>query len=129
MSKEVCFETVDYVQKPQVAVDRKVKMYTESNTIVYPSLHLCCSTQPELFKLKVIKGLLENKSLLDTEECFAVYIDLQGNKVKIGEIVRDKLRSILKNKAFDVFEKKVYMDADFCLEGDMLYALCTTSEN
>lgn len=103
-----------------------VKTYKEDNKIDYPCIILTCENLQK-FRIMAMRGLLSHNSLLLQEGMYSVYVDYQGTLTKVGIISNEKLRSLLTNKVFDVFDKKVYLDASTVVSGDMLFALCAAT--
>lgn len=126
MSKELYFETTDIANTNE---DFKrgdvVKMYKESTKLEYPCIVLTCE-HLEAFRVEAIKGLLASRTLTgNSSELYSVYIHMQGQMVKIGQMPNSRLRFVLSNKVFTIFDKRVHPDKDTTVTGEMLYALCT----
>lgn len=103
-----------------------VRMYKEDTKLTFPCVVLTCETL-EKFRVDALKGILGHRSLVSNEDQYAVYIHMQNQLVEIGVLPSTKLKFLLGNKVFDVFSKRVHLDAESVLEGEMLYALCMTS--
>ena len=117
------FSTVDYVNGEEHQCGQAVKMYKESDQLKYPNIVLSCK-QLELYKVEAIKGILSKKSLLASEDSYALYIDFNDRLVEVGVIDANRLKIIVGNRLFDTFDKRAYLDKDSVVEGDMLFALC-----
>lgn len=100
-----------------------VKMYKEGTKLLYPCIVLACE-KLEMFRVEALKGILGSRSLLDDKNGYRVYVSMQGQMVEIGVLPNTKLKLLLSNKVFDVFEKRVHLDENTTVEGDMIYALC-----
>ncbi len=105
--------------------DNVVKTYKESNKLEFPLL-LLSGTSMEAFRVKTLKNILGYESLIDTES-YHVYVFFNGNMIKVGKLANEKLRTVLNEKVFSTFKKQVMLDNDTIIEGDLLYALCTSS--
>lgn len=126
MVNELYFDTTDIANTNE---DFKrgdvVKMYKESTKLDYPCLILSCE-QLEVFRVEAIKGILASRSLTNNgNQVYNVYIHMQGQMVKIGLLPNNRLRFVLSNHVFDVFDKKIHLDDATTVTGDMLFALCT----
>lgn len=121
---DVSFETVESAT-PKTGFKRGdvVKMYKEDTKLSYPCIVLECE-KLEMFRVEALKGVLGNRSLVDTDNQYHVYIAMQGQLVGIGVLPSVKLKILLGNKVFDVFTKRVHLDKNTTVEGDMLFALC-----
>lgn len=121
------FDTVETaVENPNYKRGDVVKMYKEDTKLEYPCIMLKCE-KLEMFRVEAMKGVLGTKSLINEDNQYNVYINIQGQIVQVGVIPSTKLKFILSNKIFDIFEKCVHSDAQTTVTGDMLYALCMTS--
>jgi hypothetical protein len=105
-----------------------VRMYKEGTKLAYPCIMLTCETLDK-FRVDAMRGIMGNRSLIADASVYTVYINLQGQIVDIGVLPNTKLRFLLGNKVFDVFNKKIHSDDQTTIEGDMLYALCLSSSS
>lgn len=126
MAKELYFDTTDIAN---TNTDFKrgdvVKMYKEATKLDYPCLVLTCE-KLEAFRVEAIKGLLASRSLTgDASELYNVYVHMHGQMVKIGKLPNSRLRFILSNGVFSIFDKQVHLNDTTTVTGEMLYALCT----
>lgn len=103
-----------------------VKMYKESARLEFPCVVLSCD-RIEVFRVEALKGLLVSKTLMQNEgnDIYYVYIYMQGQLVQIGAIPKTRFRHLLTSKVFHTFEKKVHLDENTTITGDLMYALCT----
>ena len=102
--------------------DNVIKRYNEDNKLDFP-LILLSSDSMELFRIKTLKSMLEEESLLSTD-LYNVYVFFQGSMLKIGKLSNDKLRVVLTTPVFKTFRKQVMLDENTLIEGDLLHALC-----
>lgn len=126
MAKELYFDTTD-IGNTNTDFKRGdvVKMYKESTKLDYPCLVLTCE-QLEAFRVEAIKGLLASRTLTgNSSELYNVYIRMQGQMVKIGMLPNSRLRFVLSNRVFNIFDKQIHLDSNITVTGEMLYALCT----
>lgn len=121
---ELTFDTVDTANSNNgFKSGDVVKMYKEDTKLEYPCIVLECE-KLEIFRVEAMKGVLGNRSLMQDEGLYHVYVSIQGQVVEIGVLPSTKLKFLLGNKIFDVFDKRVHLDKDTTVIGDMLYALC-----
>lgn len=106
--------------------DNVIKRYNEDNKLDFP-LILLSSDSMELFRIKTLKSMLEEESLLSTD-LYNVYVFFQGSMLKIGKLSNDKLRVVLTTPVFKTFRKQVMLDENTLIEGDLLHALCGFKE-
>lgn len=126
---DLTFSTVDSaIENENYKRGDVVKMYKESDKLEYPCIMLGCEVL-ESFRVEAMKGILGSSSLLKDEGLYSVYINLRGQVVKIGVLPNTKLRFLLGNKVFENFDKKVHLDTQTTVTGDMLYALCMTTSS
>lgn len=125
--ENLTFDTVD-IAKDNSDFKRGdvVKMYKEDTKLQYPCIMLGCENL-EMFRVEAMKGILGSKSVLIDGNNYAVYINMQGQIVQIGVLPNTRLKLVLSNRVFDVFDKKVHLDENTTVSGDMLYALCLSS--
>lgn len=101
-----------------------VRMYKEGTQLQYPCIVLSC-THLEAFRVEAIKGVLGSRNLVNSEnENYNVFIDMSGDLIMIGVIPNERLKFVLTNGVFDIFGKKVHLDPETTVTGDMLFALC-----
>ena len=126
MTKDLYFDTTDIANTNE---DFKrgdvVKMYKEATKLDYPCIVLTCE-KLETFRVEAIKGLLASRTLTgESTEFYSVYINMQEQMVKIGSIPNSRLRFMLSSKVFTPFDKRVHLNSELTVTGEMLYALCT----
>jgi hypothetical protein len=126
---ELSFDTVESAHAPTGFVRGDVvKMYKEDTKLQYPCIMLSCDSI-ERFRVDALKGILGHRSLLSDESMYSVYVNMLGQVVQIGVLPNTRLKSLLGNRIFDIFAKRVHPDDHTTVEGDMLYALCMTTED
>jgi hypothetical protein len=124
---EVSFNTVESAHEPTGFIRGDVvKMYKEGTKLTYPCVMLSCKTL-EMFRVDALRGILGNRSLLQDDSLYTIYVNMEGQVVEIGVLPNTRLKFLLGNKVFQVFEKRVHLDDQQTVEGDMLYALCVTT--
>jgi hypothetical protein len=124
---EVSFNTVDSAHPPTGFIRGDVvKMYKQDTVLLYPCIVLSCESL-ERYRVDALTGILGHRSLLEDESMYNVYVSIQGSAVQIGVLPNTRLKSLLGNRIFDIFEKRVHPDSQTTIEGDMLYALCMTT--
>lgn len=106
--------------------DNMIKRYYEDNKLDFPLL-LLSSDSMELFRIKTLKSMLEEESLL-VSGLYNVYVFFQGNMLKVGMLSNEKLRVVLNTPVFKPFRKQVMLDEETLIEGDLLHALCGFKE-
>lgn len=127
--KELYFDTVESALDSNGFIRGDVvRMYKVGTSLSYPCIMLSCE-ELDKFRIDAMRGILGNRSLLEDESIYNVYINMQGNVIEIGVLPNSKLKFLLGNKVFDVFKKQVHIDKDTTVEGDMLYALCLSSSS
>lgn len=106
--------------------DNVIKRYNEDNKLDFPLL-LLSSDSMELFRIKTLKSMLEEESLL-VSGLYNVYVFFQGSMLKVGMLSSEKLRVVLNTPVFKPFRKQVMLDESTLIEGDLLHALCSFKE-
>ena len=125
--KELSYNSAEskYTDK-KFKTDNVEKAYDEDNKLNYPLLMLY-SDKVELFRLEALKGMLKKPTFLkEGNSGFHVYMNIQDQIVGVGILPWEKLKVILSNKTFSVFDKKVYLDENSVYQDELLYALCFT---
>lgn len=127
MSTENFFITVDNAN-PDSGFTKGdvVRLYKNADQLSYPCIVLSCETV-ENFRVEALRGVLGSRSMLEQTDSYFVYIHFQNTLVQIGQMPATKIKPLLDNKVFDVFKKRIHMDENSCVEGDMLYALCISN--
>lgn len=130
MDNKSTFDTQDsQFHETKYRRDNMIRDYEESNKIPYPHLLLTC-TKLDRYKILTLKGMLTSPtSSLKSEGMLDVLMRTASGLNHIGRVSNITLKTILGNKIFDDFNKKIYIDKDTFYEGDMLYAFCGTSES
>jgi hypothetical protein len=125
---DLSFYTVDNAN-PDSGFKRAdmVRMYKLGKRLTYPCLLLTVEGVMENYHSEVLKGFLAPKTLLESDDRYHLYIDIQGTLIKVGEMPNTKLKSFLKTKVFDSFRKEIFLDEERVVVGDMLFALCVTT--
>lgn len=103
-----------------------VKMYKEGTGVTYPMVMLTVETL-EAFRIKAMQGVLYENPVADTEN-YSIYVRQGKKAVRVGYLPTEKLGYILHNNVFSVYDKKIYLDKETIIEGDMMYALCPPSD-
>jgi hypothetical protein len=124
--QESTFNTVDSHYVSDFTHGDTVKRYKEGTQMVYPYLLMECATLDK-FRVDTLIGVLGNRSLLPDILSYNVYVKLGSQVVEVGRLPSNRLKIILESKTFDVFTKSVSREDGDSVEGDMLYALCTTT--
>ena len=127
MLKDYTFKAEDTKKNIKDRKSDVITVHTEDKKIHYPLLKLKCK-EINLFMVKVLQGLLEKKSqFANYDGHYNVYIEMNGQLGNIGILKQEKLKVILDDTAFKIFEKEVWLDKDTKITGDMLYALCISN--
>lgn len=128
--EELWFEVADNEYEKDFKAGDVVKRFKESKKLDYPCIILTCDNL-ELFRASALKSIIESKSLLDEPDTYNVYIGVKSlNSMQlIGVVKNTRLKHLLSNKIFDVFDKRVYLDERTKIEGDLMYALCVTADD
>lgn len=106
--------------------DNMIRAYDESNKIPYPHLLLTCD-KLDRYKVITLKGMLTSPaSTLRTENMIDVLMRTPAGLNHIGRVSNITLKTILGNKIFEDFGKRIYTSKDTYFEGDMMYAFCGT---
>jgi len=103
--------------------DTVVRQYGKKSDFEYPLLMLSCG-HLELFRVEVMKGMLGKQNYMGSKGGYNVYIDVGGVTVWVGMLENKTLKYFLTNKVFLPFEKKIMLDPDVEVKGDMMFALC-----
>lgn len=126
--KQVSFDTVDSANTDsKFKPGDTVKTYDERNSIRYPCLHLETDVL-DSNTVRLLQGVLAYKTLIENEDVYYIYLKVQDTLTEIGTVPSTRIKLLLENKAFKHFQKKAYLDKETSLEGDMLFALCMTTQ-
>ena len=104
-----------------------VRPYDETDKTPYPHLLLMCN-KLDMYRLNTLKGMLISaQTSVVPENSMAVVMKTVAGSSHIGYISNITLKTLIGNKVFSTFDKRIYVSPDEFYEGDMLYAFCGTS--
>lgn len=124
MEKNIFITEENGLQDKSFVAGDIVRMYKEGTDISYPCVILECE-KLEMFRVQMIKGVVETANLLSSS-AYTIYIGLEGKLIATGVLPANKLR-VLMGTAFDSFTRKVFLDENTMIEGDLIYALCVSN--
>lgn len=104
--------------------DGAVNSYTKVKEFTYPLLRINLGEDTSMYKLKLLKAMIEKRTLED-EDFLNVYILLQGKNIGIGKLSRKMLRPILQSDIFSGYAFEIEQkQGGKKITGEYLLALC-----
>ena len=112
--------------------DGDIKNFSISDVCEYPFLMLRSKTKVPRYRIAVLKDALEKPKYGDSKvpdgymNVYITMLEEDGWKASyLGLLNRDNLRSILSGDLFKDFQKRIHIDEEQKLKGDMMYTFCT----
>lgn len=111
--------------KNEVVFDKgAIKTQKEQEGVDYPCLWLKAEKLTD-YKATALKALLSNGVFEEDAIIYPVYLEINKQKLYLGNIDSRILKELLLKDVFDVFEKTIYINENEKITGDLMYAMCS----